>query len=125
LNRPALASRASDIAAALVPRPVVKSPPMAPGIGGPNIEPPPQRESTLVRRCSMASSIATTEKIARSLRNPKPLADIVVPAATTVDAQTTPPPRAMGLSIFVLLLVFAIAAMLAVFDPTILTTIDW
>jgi hypothetical protein len=53
------------------------------------------------------------------------LADIVVPAATTVDAQTTPPPRAMGLSIFVLLLVFAIAAMLAVFDPTILTTIDW
>lgn len=109
--------------AALMPPARIESPPMAPGVGGPNIDPPPDRSGNSEQPRSIESSVAATEQIAQALRHAEPIVGLERPAPPPDSAPLGP--RAVGLSIVVLLLVFAVSAMLAFFEPSLLKTIHW
>ncbi|MCC6776648.1 MAG: hypothetical protein IT537_08440 [Hyphomicrobiales bacterium] len=109
--------------AALMPPTRVESPPMAPGIGGPNIDPPPARPGSRGQPRSIESSVAATERIAQALRDTEPMLGFERPAPPP-DARPPLGSRALALSIVVLLLV-AVSAMVAVFEPSLLKAIHW
>lgn len=109
--------------AALMPPRRVESPPMAPGVGGPNIDPPPDRSGSRGEPRSIENSVAATEQIAQALRDAGPMVGLERPAPPP-DTRQPLGLRALGLSIVVLLLV-AVSAMLAVLEPGLLNTIHW